>query len=50
MDQDYALGISIIVILGSGFLCCSSYFIYAVYVKRNEQETLIAEEKTANLV
>ena len=42
MDEDYAIGISILVLLGSMCICCSSYFIYVV-LKKGSQEALLPE-------
>lgn len=46
MDEDYAMGISILVVIGSMAFCCSSYFFYVLYVKNQTQE----EEQTESLV
>jgi hypothetical protein len=43
MDEDYAIGISILVLLGSMFTCCSTYFLYAIYIKKGSQEALLPE-------
>lgn len=46
MDEDYVLGISILVVIGSMSLCCCSYFLYVLRKKTQSQE----EEQTESLV
>lgn len=49
MDEDYAIGISILVLIGSMCVCCSSYFIYVV-IKKGSQEALLPEGAKEDLV
>jgi len=43
MDEDYAMGISMLAVIGSMCLCCSGYFFYVLYVKNQTQEEEHAE-------
>lgn len=43
MDEDYAIGISIMVLLGSMLTCYSTYFLYAIYIQKASQEPLLPE-------